>query len=71
MTESITIGDLFTIKQFAAKYPAFPQGTLRAFVFNANKNGFLPVIRRVGGKVLLKESAFFEWVESLNQEKGA
>jgi hypothetical protein len=39
-----------------------PQGGLRHLVFNADKNGFKKVIRRVGRRVLIDEAAFFQWV---------
>ena len=45
-------------------YPTI--GALRALIFNAHKNGFDKVIRRIGGRVLIKEDAFFEWVEEVN-----
>lgn len=45
-------------------YPTI--GALRALIFNADKNGFNKVIRRIGGRVLIKEDAFFEWVEEQN-----
>ena len=78
----MTMDNLLTIKLFAEKYPAFPQGTLRAYVFyadhpqaektyapNKNMQEFKKqVLRRVGGKVLLKENAFFEWIESTYKE---
>ena len=50
-------------------YHAYPTiGALRALIFNAHKNGFDKVIRRVGGRVLIKEDAFFEWVETINSK---
>ena len=50
------------------KYHLWPPiGGLRHLVFHAKKNGFDKVIRRVGSRVLLDESAFFEWVESQNE----
>lgn len=63
--------ELLTIKQFAEKHPAFPQGTLRAFVLYARK-GLLPdfskyVVRKVGGRVLLKEKDFFNWIKESSE----
>lgn len=37
---------------------------LRHLVFNAHRNGFDVVIRRVGRRVLLDEASFFNWVEA-------
>lgn len=45
-------------------------GGLRALVFNAGTNGFDKVIRRINGRVLIKESAFFQWVEEINKNGG-
>ena len=41
-----------------------PVGGLRHLIFNAKDNGFDSVIRRVGRRVLLDETAFFEWVKN-------
>ena len=49
-------------------YPTI--GGLRALIFNADKNGFTKVIRRIGSRVLLNEQAFFDWVEEINDKKG-
>lgn len=38
-------------------------GQLRWFVFNAQTNGFEVCIRKVSGRILIDESAFFEWVD--------
>ncbi len=43
-----------------------PLGGLRHLVHNAKHNGFDKVIRRVGRRVLINETAFFEWVEEQN-----
>ena len=40
-----------------------PLGGLRALIFDADKNGFSTVIRRVGRRVLIDEQAFFAWVD--------
>lgn len=41
-----------------------PQGGLRHLIFYAKTNGFDRVIKRAGRRVLIDESAFFQWVES-------
>jgi hypothetical protein len=58
--------DLLSVNDFAKKYPTFTKGTLRAYIFNADSNGFKEVIRRIGARVYIKENAFFNWVERLN-----
>ncbi len=40
-----------------------PIGGLRHLVFNEKNNGFDKVIRRVGRRVLINETAFLKWVE--------
>ena len=58
--------DYFTVSQFAQLNPAFSVGCLRNLIFNARMNGFDKVVRRVGGRVLIKLSAFESWVEGQN-----
>ncbi len=36
---------------------------LRYYIFNAEFNGFNKVMKRVGRRILIDESKFFEWVE--------
>ena len=60
--------NLLTIRQFAEKHPAFPQGGLRAIRFNAETNGFKPAFLTVGRKVLIDENKFFAIVETQNQK---
>ena len=44
-------------------------GTLRQLVFYENSNGFSKVIRRIGCRIYIKVSAFFEWVEETNKAR--
>lgn len=65
---------LLTVRQFADKHPAFPQGSLRNLIFLAkNRNtskgmiagsGLDVALVRVGRKVLIDEAKFFNWVEA-------
>ena len=48
-----------------------PLGGLRHLVFHEHTNGFHKVIRRVGKRILIDESAFFAWVEKQNAKGGA
>ncbi len=57
---------LLTVNQFSEKHPAFTNGSLRALIFNEKQNGFSKCIRRIGGRVLINEKDFFEWVEEIN-----
>jgi len=36
---------------------------LRHLIFNAGSNGFDAVVRRIGRRVLIDETAFFAWVD--------
>lgn len=40
-----------------------PPGGLRYLIFNANRNGFAPAIKRIGQRVLIDEKKFFECIE--------
>lgn len=40
-----------------------PIGGLRHLIFHAERNGFNKVLRRVGRRVLIDETAFFAWVD--------
>ena len=69
---------LSTIRQFSEKHPAFSQGSLRNLIhFSTERysskgkipgNGLDIALVRIGRKLLIDESKFFEWVELQNQE---
>lgn len=59
--------NLIPITQWGCHHSWPPQGGLRHLVFNAEKNGFYKVIRRVGRRVLIDEQAFFLWVDEQNE----
>ena len=62
-------GRYLSVAQFASEHPAFSQSALRHLIFDASKNKFNSVIKRVGKKkILLSEQAFFSWIE--NQQGG-
>lgn len=51
------------------KYFDYPKiGTLRALVFNAHKNGFDKVIRRIGSRIVINVDAYFEWLEEYGKQ---
>jgi hypothetical protein len=66
-----TTPNYLTIQQFTAKHPAFNTGGLRSLIFNETTNGLKEsgAVVRIGRKVLLDESLFFDWVQS--QQKAA
>lgn len=55
---------LLTVKQFAAKHPAFPEGGLRHRIFHERENGLADsgAVVRNCGRVLIDEERFFAWV---------
>ena len=63
--------DHFTVKQFIAKHPAFTVGGIRALIFNEKTNGLKNsgAIVRIGKKVMIIESKFFPWIESVQLKK--
>jgi hypothetical protein len=55
--------NIMTIKQTAAAFPAFTEGSIRWLWFNAEKNGFGACVRKCGKKVLIDRDAFVNWIE--------
>ena len=72
-TSAVALAVFLTVRQFAEKHPAFPQGSLRSLIFHASPrhssqgridgNGLDAALIRIGRKVLINEARFFEWVE--------
>ncbi len=65
-TRTTTQDRLIPVTKWAEYYDYPTVGALRALIFNAKKNGFEKVIRRINSRVLIKESAYFDWVEEIN-----
>lgn len=68
LKENVQTTEYYTVSQFAQMNPAFTQGCLRTLIFNARSNGFDKVIRRIGGRVLIKLSAFNQWIEETGKD---
>ena len=70
---------LLSVRQFAEKHPAFPQGSLRNLIFLSESrktskgtikgNGLVMALVRIGRKLLIDEAKFFQWIEE--QQGGA
>lgn len=70
---------LLAVRQFADKHPAFPQGSLRNLIFLAESrkttkgtitgNGLDVALVRIGRKVLIDESKFFQWIDAQQEGK--
>ncbi len=65
-TEDHCSRSLLTVRQWCAKYPFLTEGGVRHLIFHRVKNGFDSVVLRIGKKVLLDESKFFEWLDQQN-----
>ena len=57
-----------TVNQLCEQHRAFKAGGVRGLIFNETTNGLKQsgAIVRVGRKVLIDESKFFNWIESQN-----
>lgn len=64
--DNTTQNRLIPVTKWNDYHPYPTIGSLRALIFNANKNGFDKVIRRINSRILINEQAFFEWVEDIN-----
>lgn len=60
----MNIEDALTVAQLAKLNPAFTQSTLRWWIFNAERNGFIQCLIRVGGRVYIDRKAFEAWLDS-------
>lgn len=69
MTEKTnTTPDLIPVSEFNNFY-AFPtQGALRQLIFYNTDNFVDKVVRRIGKRLYIKVSDFFEWVEETNKK---
>jgi len=63
--------NLFTVRQFAEKHPAFTEGSLRWLIFKAgspvvdadheHNSALNDALVRIGRRVLIDEIKFFQW----------
>lgn len=72
---------VFTVKQFAERNPAFTEAALRNLIFKAEPrlsvkgefpgNGLIEAgaIVRLGRKVLIDESRFYDWLEAQQEAR--
>ena len=64
---------LLTVSQFCEKHPAFPVGGIRNLIFLSEDrrtsagvikgNGLKAALIRIGRKILIDETKFFEWLD--------
>lgn len=60
--------EYLTVSQMAQRFPAFSQGSIRWLIFNMETNGFSKVVVKIGRKVVLKLSAFKQFLEDQTQK---
>ena len=58
-----------TIRDFAMKYSAWTESSIRWLIYNNTSNFNEIVVRRIGkSKILLSVSSFWNWIEMQNQK---
>lgn len=62
---------LIPLNQWPDFHPWPSVSGLRHLYFNRDRNGFNAVARKVGGRVLVDEAAFFQWVEKQSAKASA
>jgi len=55
---------LIPVTKWGEFYPWPPIGGLRHLIFFEKTNGFSQCVRRIGRRVLIDESKFFEWADN-------
>ncbi|WP_019864979.1 hypothetical protein [Methylovulum miyakonense] len=66
-TEAVQTAWIYsTVQQFTKRHPAFTVGGLRHQIFHAETNELAKsgAIVRNGRRILIKEAAYFSWLES-------
>ncbi|MFA7277056.1 MAG: hypothetical protein WC043_09675 [Pseudobdellovibrionaceae bacterium] len=65
-TEEQTKRNIFTVRQFCDRNPAFTPGGIRHLIFYSDKNGFSTSFKRIGRRVYIDETQFFKCVDKAN-----
>lgn len=70
---------LLSVKQMAQKYPAFTEAALRNLIFKSKPivmsrgtkpgNGLDAALIRIGGKIIIDEAKFMQWLDSQNGKR--
>ncbi len=66
VSHDVCSSPFFTVKQFVKRNPAFTEGQVRWWIFNAAENGLEDsgAIIRNGRSIVIDEPAFFPWFRS-------
>ncbi len=69
----MTTSPVLTVFLFSQKHPSFTVGSLRQLIHRCEKNGLgkSGAIIRLGSRVLIHETKFFEWLEDQNNISAA
>lgn len=59
---------LIPVKDWEKFHPWPKENALRTLIARRHKNGFAFVVVKIGGRVLIDERAFFEWVKMRRKE---
>jgi hypothetical protein len=52
---------LLSVKELAARHPAFTIGSLKWLLFHREENGLASVVVQLGRKILIDERKFLDW----------
>lgn len=69
MSENIPTTRLIPVPQWPEVHPWPSVAGLRHLIHFEKDNGFDRVVRRIGGRVLIDEQAFFAWADSVSAPK--
>jgi hypothetical protein len=69
--QAVTCRSILTVRQLAARHPAFTESGLRNYIFKVSRDrsavprgdAFEASLRRVGRRVLIDEERFLEWID--------
>ncbi|PCK00084.1 MAG: hypothetical protein COA45_04180 [Zetaproteobacteria bacterium] len=56
--------NFLTVKQLAAKHPAFSESSLRYHLFHKDTNNLAQHVRKIGAKILIDEHGFVDWINA-------
>lgn len=56
--------DILTVNQLVDEYPAFPEATVRWWIYNRARNGFEKCLLRIGGRLYIDRAALLNWLKS-------
>ena len=61
---------IMTVEQLCDAHPAFTPASVRWWLFRREENGLNRAVIRLGRKLLIDESAFFDWLDDHREAAG-